>query len=283
MKIAVIGGDKRMLFAAKAFADNGDEVWIGGFDDLSSMCEIKVSEPESAVKSADIIVLPVRPCKDDILTAPFSKRETEISDLMGYVGEKPVFTGGSELLAPYAKGKIFDYSKQEEFALYNAELTAEGAVGILLRDYERAIFGSKILVTGYGRIGSILAHCLKALGAKVTVAARRESARALASLDGNIALDYPELDYEKYDVVFNTVPAAVIDRSAVERMREDVFLVDLASAPGGMDKAMIELRGLSFIHALSLPGKTAPYSAGRVIRDTVMNIISSTGAYIAPV
>ena len=267
-----------MLFAAKVFADDGNEVSAAGFDDLTSLCEIRVTEPKAAALWADIVILPVRPAADGALYAPFSARRTELCELFFAVGEKPVFTGGSVLIEPYASGKVYDYSLREEFALYNAGLTAEGTVGILVNDYEGSVFGADILVAGYGRIGRLTARYLAALGARVTVAARRPESRASAMLEGFEACSFPDTELSRYDVIINTVPARVFDKDAVDRMREDVFIIDLASLPGGFDTDTVRERELSFIHALSLPGKTAPLAAGRVIRDAVMNIITGAGA-----
>lgn len=277
MRVAVVGGDKRMLFAAKAFADDGNEVCVAGFDSLTSLCEIKVTEPRLAALWADIIILPVRPAASGALYTPFSEERTELRELFRAAGDKPVFTGNGVLIEKYAGGKVYDYAAREEFALCNAELTAEGAVGLLMNDYEGSVFGTRILLTGYGRIGRLTAGYLSALGADVIVAARKLSDRTRASLDGLKASAYYELDYPAFDIVINSVPAPVIDRRAVDNMREDVFLIDLASLPGGFDTDRVRERGLSFIHALSLPGRTAPLAAGRVIRDTVMNILSGAG------
>ena len=263
-----------MLFAAKVFADDGNEVCVAGFDDLTSLCDIRVTEPEPAALWADITVLPVRPVSDGALYAPFSCKRTELSELFRAIGDTPVFTGSGRLIELYAAGKVYDYTAREEFALYNAELTAEGALGILINDYEGAVCGSRVLVTGYGRIGRLTARYLSAMGADVTAAARRLSDRARAALDGFEPSAYGNLDYSRYAIIINTVPARIFGKNAVDRMREDVFLIDLASLPGGFDTDRVKQRELSFIHALSLPGKTAPLSAGRVIRDSVMNILS---------
>lgn len=273
MKISVIGGDKRMLFAAKTFFDDGFDVAVAGFDELVSLCGIRVMSIGDAVNFADIIVLPVRPVKDGALSAPYTERKTDISELMSVIGDKPVFSGCAELLKPYDTGLLFDYAARESFTYRNAELTAEGALSIVLNDYEGSVFGSKCLVVGYGRIGKLLSRYLRALGADVTVAARKERDRALASLTGLKAARISDIRFEEYDIIFNTVPALVIDKTAVDRMRDDVFIIDLASAPGGVDFAAAGQRGLTCIHALSLPGKTAPSAAGRIIKDTIIEIL----------
>lgn len=274
MKIAVFGGDKRMLFAARTFADEGHEMYVAGFDRLMSLCEICICEYTQAAERCDIAVLPVRPTVDGALNAPFSEQKIEIKDLMKQIGNKPVFTGFAHQVLPSALGKVFDYSSEERFTLQNAVLTAEGAIGILIRDYEGSICGADILVTGYGRIGKVLSAYLKSMGAHVTVAARKAADREMIEKSGCSAVDYPAIDFGKYRVIINTVPALVMDRYAVDRMRDDVFIIELASAPGGFDTDRIEQRDLSFIRAQGLPGKTAPLAAGRIIKDTIMNILT---------
>ena len=122
MKIAVFGGDKRMLFAARAFADEGHEVYIAGFDNLLSLCDIRISDPITAAERCDIAVLPVRPTVDGFLNAPFSGDKIEIVDLMKRLSGKPIFSGFAQQIRPYASGKVYDYSAEESFTLQNAEL-----------------------------------------------------------------------------------------------------------------------------------------------------------------
>jgi dipicolinate synthase subunit A len=274
MKIAVFGGDKRMLFAAKAFADRGHEVLLTGFDSLMSLCEIRVCTVQQAADECDIAVLPVRPVADGNLFAPFSQHPISINGLADQIGKKPIFSGSAPMLKPYISGEILDYSANEMFTLRNAELTAEGAVELILREYEGAVCGSRILVTGYGRIGKVLSRYLSMMGAKVTVAARNPDDRDMIAYRGMTAADYPALDWSRYQVIVNTVPAEVIDREAIAQMREDVFIIDLASLPGGVDFSAAKDRELTCIHALSLPGKTAPLTAGIIIKDTIMNILN---------
>lgn len=273
MKIAVIGGDKRMLFAARAFADAGNEVGVAGFDYLMSLCEIRVMTPGEAAEWAQLIVLPVRPLQDGFLNAPFSHSPIDFRLLTEQIGQKSVFSGCAEQVRPFIRGRVFDYASREDFTYANAALTAEGALSLLLSEYEDSVRDTDMLILGWGRIGKLLSRDLSALGAHVTVAARRLSDRSLITLSGMRAPDYPDIRYEDYAVIVNTVPAPVLDGSAVDRMREDVFLIDLASAPGGVDFARARERGLTCIHALALPGKTAPLAAGRIVKDTIYTII----------
>lgn len=50
-------------------------------------------------------------------------------------------------------------------------------------------------------------------------------------------------------------------------------MIDIASAPYGTDFACARELGLNVIVPGSLPGKTAPKTAGEIIADAILNII----------
>jgi len=83
------------------------------------------------------------------------------------------------------------------------------------------------------------------------------------------------------DAIVNTVPALVITKDILEKARNDCFLLDLASAPGGIDFKAAEAIGLKVRWALSLPGKVAPMTAGDIIRRTIYNILEEEGGVLS--
>ena len=80
-----------------------------------------------------------------------------------------------------------------------------------------------------------------------------------------------------YDVIFNTVPARLFDKEIIDELPPDVLLIDLASVPGGVDFAAAKDRGIKAIWALSLPGKYAPESAGKIIGETLLEYFEREG------
>ena len=119
-----------------------------------------------------------------------------------------------------------------------------------------------------------LAERLGALGADVTVAARKFSDIARAQSQGHAGIELAHLDEAgDFDVIFNTVPALIFDRARLEKLEKATLLIDLASRPGGVDfSAAAELQ-IKTVWALSLPGRVAPKSAGRIIKNTILNMI----------
>ena len=76
-----------------------------------------------------------------------------------------------------------------------------------------------------------------------------------------------------YDIIFNTVPACVLDAQKLRRQSPDTLVIELASAPGGIDRATAAECGIRVIDAPSLPGKTAPKTAAEYIKEAVYNML----------
>ena len=124
-----------------------------------------------------------------------------------------------------------------------------------MRESGSTIFGSFILVTGYGRITKVLVKYLTALGAKVTVTARKYSDLAWAEIMGCETVHLSKLDnpLEKFDIIINTVPARIFDAKRLKHLKTDCLIIDLASKAGVEDLELARREGINVIWALSLP------------------------------
>ena len=69
----------------------------------------------------------------------------------------------------------------------------------------------------------------------------------------------------------------VLDKVALQNIKPDSLIIDLASKPGGVDFATAKDLGLKVIWSLGLPGKCAPITSGEIIKDTVINILDELG------
>ena len=254
----VLGGDERLRWAARGLRDLG-----------SAVTDCPDALP--AAGAWDALLLPLPLLTDGSVTGTAASLEDVLAllpaDAPCYGGRVP------EAWTP----RIRDYSRMEHFALENAVPTAEGAIELLLRNLDCTLNGAKVLVIGFGRIGRALAPRLRDLGASVTVSARKQgdwdAIRALGLTPdetGRYALGL------RYDAIVNTVPAPVLDASAVARTDPGCYLLDLASAPGGLDFAVCGALGRRWEHALGLPGRTAPRTAGLIIRDVVLDDLSGS-------
>lgn len=267
----ILGGDKRQIYCGRSMAEDGFGVCVCGFEKYGSSLGLEQCGMEEAAGKSDAFIMPL-PCSRDgsLLNAPFSGDEIKLTDIHRLANGKPVFCGMKSFL-PACFESVYDYSLREEFAVENAVPTAEGAIELAMREYEGTINSSECLVAGYGRIGRILADMLKGIGAKVTVSARKLRDRAFIRAAGMKDLDTSELT-GRYDIIFNTVPHLVFDAQTLARTSPEL-VIDLASAPGGVDFEGAQRLSIKAIHALSLPGKAAPAASGIIIKNAVYNII----------
>lgn len=285
---AVIGGDLRSVYLAGALASEGFRVISSGFDATElPPCVTACTNPVQAIPLADCVILPLPVTTDGVnVNAPFSRTPIALETVLQAVREEQLLLGGqvSDALHRAAASRgltVADYFSREELAVLNAVPTAEGAIQLAMEELPITLAGSRCLITGYGRCGRVLSRLLRALDARVTVAARRCSDRAWAESLGCKAIELTALGgKEQYDIIFNTVPHRVFTQEILETLDSGTLLIDLASRPGGVDfNAAAQLR-LKTVWALSLPGRVAPKTAGEIIKQTVMNMIKEEPTWI---
>lgn len=272
----IIGGDKRQLYCARSISQDGYGVSLAGFENCPDLQQLKSAAIADVIDHSDALILPLPISKNGTeVFAPFSSSAILLSDMVIQIPPtKPVFCGingaieRNELL-PH---RLYRYSSREEFAAANAVPTSEGAISIAMQEYEGTVNGSRCLVVGYGKIGRVLSLMLRGLGAAITVAARQRKDRELIKAAGMKECAVSDIP-GKYDLIFNTVPAPVLDAHTLAKCATEAIVIDLASLPGGVDDAAAERMSIKVIHALSLPGKTAPKTAGVIIKNAVYHII----------
>ena len=174
---------------------------------------------------------------------------------------------------------IRDLYDREPLTTMNAVATVEGALALLIQKGETTLFGSSCLVMGYGRIGSLLSDRLQSMGAKVTVAARSEKARAMIQ-GRNMIPEDTEVFHRglgHYDYVINTVPALVLQEEHLKALGKDCVLLDLASAPGGFSQENCRELGLQWIQGSGLPGRFSPKTAGIFYGESLLQVLKKEG------
>ena len=274
----VIGGDERMKYLAQSIAADGYPVCVCGLEKLGTCrgaaeCDL----PQLAAKSS-VILLPLPATKDGLfLNAPYAENEIRLDDDFARLLMHKTVCGGmlQRLTASSSLWREIepeDYYRREELAVGNAIPTAEGAVGIAIREYPGTINGAKCLITGFGRIGKNLAIILRGMGAEVFCAARKKADLMQMRAFGVQPLTYREIS-RRFDLIFNTVPAKVLTSPVLMQQTRDTLIIELASAPGGTDLKRAEELHLHVIDAPSLPGRVAPKTAAEYIKEAVYNIL----------
>ncbi len=273
----VVGGDQRQRALARLLREDGHTVHIAGLE-----CEGLATEPLGpGLALAHCVILPLPVIRTaGILHTPLSRGPLALSDLLDRLEPGQILCGGLVPQALWSEGarrglRVFDYYAREECMVANAVPTAEGAVQLAMEELPFTLHSARVLVLGFGRVGKLTAHRMRAMGAKVTVAASRyeDLAWAAAYHYESIRLERLSCELGGFQLVVNTIPAQVLDSRRLDWVNPETVLLDLASAPGGVDREKAEALGLRVLHAPGLPGRTAPVTAAMAIRDAVYHIL----------
>ena len=278
--LSVLGGDMRQVCLARLLLEDGKEVMTWGLEQGGAPRSV----PLDQALEGNILLLPLPVCRGDRLNLPLTDTELEADRLWARLRYDQLLLGGMtgglgpRLMADYGL-TLLDYYDREETQVANAVPTAEGALQLAMESTDHTLHGSRCLIIGYGRIGRLLADRLLALGAEVTVSARKYGDLAWVQAWGCQSIRTEALagQLDRFDLIFNTAPALILDGARLREAREDCVVIDLASAPGGTDLAEARRLGRRVIPAPGLPGKTAPRTAAAAIRDSVYHILEERG------
>ena len=272
----ILGGDNRSLYLGEYLENQGFKVCYYAFNHTECYNSL-----EEAINASDVIVLPLPFTKDRLtLNAPLFDEVILVSDILALVSHNKMVFGGQlpksiceELDAKNCH--YCDYFLLDELAIYNAVPTAEGVVQVLIEELPITIHGMKCAVLGYGRVGKVLADTLSSLGADVTVFARKQSAFAEIYTFSMKYKHFEDLTTEinDFDAVINTVPFKVLGSAQLSKLNPDCVLIEVASAPFGIDFQSAKEKAFKVVKAGSLPGKVAPKTAGEIIGRSILPII----------
>lgn len=288
-KIGILGGDMRQAALARRLSDLGFETATWGLDrDMDIGDAVRTTEWKNAVEGSRAVILPLPVSKDGVRVHLQSNigQELRISHLFDAIPADVLVLGGKidagiKNAALENNIPMLDYFDCEELQVKNAVPTAEGAIEIAMRILPITLAGANAVVLGYGRIGKVLLSVLRALNARVSVAARRPEDIAYITIFGGNGVRFGSKEYAdalaESDVVFNTVPARILTLPILENMRKCRLIVDLASGKGGTDFEGAQSLDIQAVHALSLPGKVAPATAGNILCDCILELLVREG------
>lgn len=277
---AVLGGDMRQVRLAQLLLEDGWDVVTWGLEQGEGPNGV----PLHHALERPLIILPLPVSLAGGLNLPLTDTSLGAEQLWPRLRYDQLLLGGmtgelSDRLMTDFGLTLLDYYSREETQILNAVPTAEGAIQRAMEATERTLRDSRCLVLGYGRIGKLLTSRLQSLGASVTATARKFSDLAWIRAFGYTPLRTGDLSGRlgDFDIVFNTVPALLLDADRLRETRADCVVIDLASAPGGVDFDAAQWLGRRVIRAGGLPGKVAPRSAAAAIRDSIYHILEERG------
>ena len=281
-KFLVIGGDLRNVELAKILKEDEKIVYTYGMNIDST------EKLETILEDVEVVVGPIPFSRDSLsVNSTFVESKILIKELLEKMKGKILIAGNiSEDVKKLAKSyniQMIDVMKSEKLAVLNTIATAEGTIELMIANTDTIIFDSNVLILGFGRVAKTLANRLKGLVKSITCASRENDELSWIEVLGYEKINLNDLDKSQelltslanYNVIINTIPSQIFDEKKLQYIKKDTLLIDLASNPGGIDKEEVKKRKLKLIHALGLPGKVAPVSSAKFIKEVIYNYLKN--------
>ena len=297
----IVGGDKRISFLAKRLSKDGNSVYTFA-NDVEGISAIEKIEDIKNYKY-DIVISSMPLTKDNLnVYAPLSSKKITLNELKK-LSKGKIFIAGkipkdfenieedlnkniskeTENSTNFAHNvnKTYDFLKDEVITILNTIPTAEGAIQIAMEETNYTLSGKKALVIGFGRVGKTLANMLAKFGMEVYCEARKQTDLAWIRAYGYnpIPLDTMKNNLCKMDIIFNTVPVQILDKSTLILLNKKTIIIDLASAPYGVDYETAKKLGIKAILAQALPGKVAPATSAEYLQEFVYKVCCQLGRF----
>jgi dipicolinate synthase subunit A len=294
--IAVLGGDAREVIMADLLCRDGFDVTtyglgpaacqsLGPDDGLAGVAKLEASSALEAVAGRRWLLCPAPGLGEgDVVYAPYARGPISLNESV--LRASDVTKGGIVLgrasssllaLADTVPTTVYQTKDDEALRVRVATSAAEGLLALLVGRTDQVLRDQRVLVLGYGATGSALADRLVLLGARVTVAARREESLARAEQRGarTVAFDDRAAAMADATVIVNTVPYTSSMPLAVLKELDGCLVIDIASPPGGTDHAVAQAAGCPVTWIRGVAGERAPRTAGELQYRFVRRVIDS--------
>lgn len=232
---------------------------------------------ELAVTLAENLLLPIPMCKGNRLNIQQQDIEVTKEELLRHIraGQR-IFAGCIDQewkRRALEKGaECYDYMEEKTIAIYNSIATAEGTIAEMISTYPRNLHGTSVLILGFGTCARALAARLKALSARVCIAARSQTALMEAYESGYETVKLSKLSEElgSYPLIVNTIPVRILTKKELAFLQKEAVIYEIASLPYGVDVEGARALGVTVMICPALPAKYAPVSSAEILKQYIL-------------
>lgn len=217
-----------------------------------------------------IILLPIPTARDKV---HITGTEKLLSEVISGLGEGDAVFGYAipreDVETATSRGaRVFDASESEEFLHKNAVISALGALGYVMTEFEKTVKDMNIGIIGYGRIGKELTRLLLILGARVRVYTSNNTTRIELGEYGveSVYTDYKsKISTSGLDILINTAPTDLSE--CIDITESSARIIELASGNNFGDIGGV-------VRLMSIPDRMYPKSAGAAYAETIEKFLS---------
>lgn len=167
----IVGGDLRQIKLAELLLEDGHQVQTYAVEQRPEQGKLPGDGIRCrGIEEADCVILPLPVMAEHgILNSKLSDRRVPLQLIFQNLRPGQLVCAGKappevRAMAEQAEVVFFDYFAREELEIANAVPTVEGAIQIAMEELPTTLFGTRVLVLGFGRLGKLLAHRLKGAG-----------------------------------------------------------------------------------------------------------------------
>lgn len=277
MNTLIIGDDRRYSIIINDFKEKNYNVDLLGFDD-EIIGTSKISLNDIDISKYDVIVFPVSGVGNDFKIKSKEDIKLSIDFLKNSKENVLIFSGiNTEYL-----DKILNYSEKKATFLMkdkgvikeNVIPTVEGILADIIINTDITINDADIMVIGYGNVGKELVKILKYLNANVTVSIELDKDKEmldLLSISNVYSKDINNMisKITKQDIIINTAPSLVLDNKYINYYKNDVYILDIASYPYGIDKESLDNSNIKNKIYSSIPNEVAYKTSGIILTKKI--------------
>lgn len=278
---AVVGGDRRLFYLAKYLHKKNFKVV--GFN-LSILKNDKfnfkiLNSLEQVISSSKNIVGPIPFSRDENLINCDCSSNIPIKSFLNCLSKKNSVLAGNlskNILNNLEKqvNFVYDYFKNENFAVFNAMLTVEAAIAQIILNNANSLQFCNCLILGFGRCGKLLALKLKQFCKNIIVCTRNKLELSWAAALGLqiLNLDFLESRLNEFNLIVNTIPVNVFKGKLLNKLKCDVFVFDITA--NGIDESEFEKASIKFAVSLQIPGKFKYKASAKYLADLLIDVLN---------
>lgn len=269
--VSIIGGDNRNLILSNLLKEDGYNVFKFGLGAEEKSIEDCIKQSHFIISATPFSV------DSENIYSPLTDKKINIQKFIDLIHNKTIIAGSisDEYINKfkYNYNIVFDIMKDNNLVIKNTIPTAEGVVKIIIENTDITINDSNIAILGFGRVGKRLAKVLNGMGANIfCLDTKKEEVANIEMCGYNILKDiYKNLN--DMDVIVNTVPKQILGKEEINSINKNSLIIDVSSKPGGVDFEYANKNNYNVIHALGLPGKVAPVTSAKYIKEIVETLI----------